>query len=420
MKQLVILFFLGSSSLFAQNDSLRLTLPEAEKVFLQKNLVLLAQKYNINLAEAAVEQARLWDNPNLQAELNAFNPTTNKFFPLKNVGGDINNATGGGYNFQIQQVVNLAKNRSKLVALNLSNVSLQKIAFDDLMRVLRYQLAQTFGNLATEQRQLQFLNLQRQQLETLLTAYRAQLKLGVVAEYEVTRLELEQRNSDTDIQVLLDQISQDQATMRVLLVNNTAYYLPQINPQVAVLPLIPQLTEQALINRTDLKVADQQIDVSKQNLTYQKSLATPRLTLGADFQRFGSTYPFYYGVQAGIDLPIKNRNQGNIQAAKVGIDQNTQFQNVVQLQVRQDVVRAYEQLQHAQNLRQNISDDYLRRVEEANQNAKDSYAKRIIDLVSFIDKIRAYKDAQMNLISLTNNIFQAQQQLNFVTNTPLF
>ena len=59
-------------------------------------------------------------------------------------------------------------------------------------------------------------------------------------------------------------------------------------------------------------------------------------------------------------------------------------------------------------------------MEEANQNAKDSYAKRIIDLVSFIDKIRAYKDAQMNLISLTNSIFQAQQQLNFVTNTPLF
>ncbi len=418
---LVTLSILPLGLLFAQTDTLRLTLRQAEAQFLQKNLVLLAQKYNINIAEAAVSQAKLWDNPNLQIEINAFNGGTKKIFPLTNPSKDANNPTGGNYTWQLQQVLNLAKNRSKLVALNQSNVELQGVIFQDLMRALRYELAQSFGNLSAEQQQLQLLNLQRQQLETLIIAYRAQLNLGVVSEYEVTRLELEQKNSDTDIQNLLDQISRDQATLRVLLVSSdTDYFLPQISPQVVPLPLLNSLIDQALQNRTDVKVAERQISYSKQNLVYQKALATPRLTLGVDYQRFGSAYPSYYGLQMGIDLPVKNRNQGNIQAAMISIEQSNQLQGVVQLQVKQDVISAFEQLQHAQNLRSNINEDYLRRIEEVNKNAQDSYSRRVIDLVSFIDKIRAYKDAKMNLIQLNNSLFQSQEQLKFVTNSALF
>ncbi len=425
MKFLLVLigsFLLLHQGMYAQKaDTLKLSLSDAEQIFLQKNFVLLAQKFNINLAEAAVAQARLWDNPNLLFEVNAYNPNGNRIFPLTNPGGDINNPTGGAVNLQIQQVFNLARNRSKLVALNQSNVELQSAAFQDLMRILRYQLAQTFGNLSSEQQQLQFLNLQRQQLENLLTGYRAELKLGVVAEYEVTRLELEQKNSDTDIKNLLDQISQDEATLRILLANQgITYYVPQAQIQEVILPSVQTLDEKALENRTDLKVTEKQIAYSKQNLVYQKSLATPRMTLGLDYQRIGSAYPFFYGLQVGIDLPVKNRNQGNIQAAKIGIEQSSQGQNVVRLQVSQDVNSAFEQLQHAQNLRQNFSDDYLRRIEEVNVNARKNYAARTIDLVSFIDKIRAYKDAKMNQIQLNNSLFQTQQQLNFVTNSKIF
>jgi len=421
-KSIFVLAFLFSiGQLTAQTDSVRLTLPDAEQVFLQRNFVLLAQKFNINLAEAAVQQAKLWDNPNALLELNAYNPNGNRFFPLTNPDGDINNPTGGAYNIQIQQVFNLARNRSKLVALNQSNVELQMAAFQDLMRILRYQLAQTFGNLSSEQQQLQFLNLQRQQLGSLLAGYRAQLKLGVVAEYEVTRLELEQRNSDTDIQTLLNQISQDEATLRILLANQgRTYYVPLTQIQQIILPSLQALNEKALDNRTDLKVTEKQIAYAKRNLVYQQALATPRLTLGFDYQHFGSAYPFFYGLQAGIDLPIKNRNQGNIKAAKIGIEQSSQGQNVVRLQVSQDVNSSYEQLQHAQDLRQSFSDDYLRRIEEVNVNARKNYAARTIDLVSFIDKVRAYKDAKLNQIQLSNSLFQSQQQLNFVTNSKIF
>src|SRR5258708_19671931 len=48
-----------------KKDTLRLTLPQAEKAFLDSNLLLLAQKYNIDAQKALIIQAKLWPNPNL-------------------------------------------------------------------------------------------------------------------------------------------------------------------------------------------------------------------------------------------------------------------------------------------------------------------------------------------------------------------
>ena len=423
MKQTLLLLGLNLISVLPSfgQDTLRLTLEQAQERFVQKNFALIAQKFNVNIAEAGVEQAKLWYNPNLFVETNLYNGYTHKFLPYGKQ-EDLINPTGGVINLQLQQVLSLTGSRSKLVKLAQSNVALQQAAFQDVMRNARYTLSQTFGNLVNEQSKLRMLNQERLSLESLLEAFRAQLKLGVIAPYEVTRLELEQKNFERDLANLTVQISQDQAIMRVLLAESgTVYIVPSATaPSTNPTPALTQLLDLAYANRPDLQAAQLQIQYNQNNLTYQRSLATPTLTVGADYQRVGSAFPHYVGVQALIDLPVKNRNQGNIQSAKVGIDQSKTTSDLTHLQVEQDVVSASQQYQQALIQQQKISQAYLQSIEEISKNATEDYAKRIIDLVSFIDKIRAYKDAQTNLIDLQNDLFQAQQLLNFVTNTKTF
>ncbi|HAK77506.1 MAG TPA: TolC family protein, partial [Runella sp.] len=69
----ITMMTLSARPIHAQSDSLRLSLSQAEQQFVQKNFVLLAQKYNVNVAEAAKEQAKLWYNPNLFVETNLYN-----------------------------------------------------------------------------------------------------------------------------------------------------------------------------------------------------------------------------------------------------------------------------------------------------------------------------------------------------------
>jgi len=234
MKQLILFLLLSlaaASPDYAQ-DTLRLTLEEAQQQFVQRNFTLIAQKYNVNLAEASVQQAKLWYNPNLFVETNLYNGYTHKILPYGKQ-TDLVNPTGGVFNIQLQQVLSLTSSRSKLVKMAESNVALQQLAFEDVMRNARYTLAQTYGNLIQQQAKLSTLNEERARLESLLTAFRAQLRLGVIAPYEVTRLELEQKNFEKELSDLRVQIAQDEAAMRVLLATGGSVYILTAESTVA-------------------------------------------------------------------------------------------------------------------------------------------------------------------------------------------
>ena len=57
---MVFVFALASAN---AQDTLRLTIPKAEELFLKNNLSLLAAQYNVSAADALIQQAKAWDNP---------------------------------------------------------------------------------------------------------------------------------------------------------------------------------------------------------------------------------------------------------------------------------------------------------------------------------------------------------------------
>jgi cobalt-zinc-cadmium efflux system outer membrane protein len=414
----------GAPTLATPTDTLRLTLDQAQARFMQANFQLLAQHFNIDVANAAIRQALLRDNPNLQMEVNAYNPNTGAFFPLQKQTDPVT-PTGGTFVAQIQQLIDISGRRSKLVQLSRTGVAVQQAAFEDLLRQARYQLVQSFYNVSAERRKLNFTEQERTQLGRLLAAYRERLRLGVVASYEVTRLELEQQSLERDRADLLNQLTQDQATLRVLLAApGTVFVAPEgvdfLPAAPATVPALADLEAQAFALRPDLRAATQQTTYTQQNLAVQRSLAVPKLMVGADYASQGNTYVHYFGLQTAIDLPVFNRNQGNIQAAKIGIQQSGFALNGVHLQVEQDVAGAYEQLQRAIVLRQSITPDYLARTANVSRDAVTDYNRRLIDLVSFIDKFRAYKEAQLGLIDISSRLLQTEQQVNFATNAKVF
>ncbi len=414
----------GAPALTTPTDTLRLTLDQAQARFMQANFQLLAQHFNIDVANAAIRQALLRDNPNLQMEVNAYNPNTGAFFPLQKQTDPVT-PTGGTFVAQIQQLIDISGRRSKLVQLSRTGVAVQQAAFEDLLRQARYQLVQAFYNVSAERRKLDFTEQERTQLGRLLAAYRERLRLGVVASYEVTRLELEQQSLERDRADLLNQLTQDQATLRVLLAApGTVFVAPEgvefLPAAPASVPALADLEAQAYALRPDLRAATKQATYTEQNLAVQRSLAVPKLMVGADYASQGNTYVHYFGLQTAIDLPVFNRNQGNIQAAKVGIQQSGYALNGVHLQVEQDVASAYEQLQRAITLRQSITPDYLARTASVSRDAVADYNRRLIDLVSFIDKFRAYKEAQLGLIDISSRLLQSEQQINFATNAKVF
>src|SRR5476651_1371348 len=104
---------------YAQTDTLRLNFQDAEKAFLQNNLQLLAQKYNIDASKAQIEQAKLWDNPVLSTDQNIHDSGSNKFFYH-------NAAAGLGQVYvQLSQVFLTAGKRGKQVQIAKDDAQVQ-------------------------------------------------------------------------------------------------------------------------------------------------------------------------------------------------------------------------------------------------------------------------------------------------------
>ena len=105
MRQITFtLFLIFSCSLWAQSNPLKLTMKEAEELFRTHNLLLVAEYYNVDMAQAQVVQAKLFDNPIITLEQNIYNRLNGKYFDL---------GKEGESGVQIEQAINLAGQRNK-------------------------------------------------------------------------------------------------------------------------------------------------------------------------------------------------------------------------------------------------------------------------------------------------------------------
>src|SRR5665647_1008258 len=127
----VMIFSVSSVTAQYSVDTLQVSFREAEKIFLQNNLSLLAAKFNIDANKALIQQAKLWDNPILTTDQNIYDKQ-NGFFKHDNANGT--------FYVQIMQLIKTAGKRNKAVQIALDNTTISQQQFDDLLRTLRYIL----------------------------------------------------------------------------------------------------------------------------------------------------------------------------------------------------------------------------------------------------------------------------------------
>ncbi|PRY36014.1 cobalt-zinc-cadmium efflux system outer membrane protein [Spirosoma oryzae] len=407
------------------SDTLRVTLPQLEQQFVERNFQLLAQRYQIDIADAAITQAGLRPNPNLWFQGNLYNPQTSKFLQYgpptqqDRASGQYNS---GAYAVQLQQVVLLAGKRSKLVALAESNRTLAQVAFRDLMRTLHYQLYSTYANLYYDIQAWQLFTEELARQQRLVESYRIALQTGGVAPYEVTRLEVAVRDLEANLANYNAQIADEQATLRILVRQpSNAFILPVDVPAATNgLPQLRTALDSALTNRPDIALSQEQINNAQRSLTLERARRTPDLTLGLYFEKYSNAYDNFTGFQAAMDLPIRNRNQGAIRSAETTLKSVTGGLDNQQTVVQSDVLNAYDKLNTYYQQYNTRPSGYLDRIQNISVEATKAYNARTIGLLDYLDKIRTYQQAQLNTINLRNNLFQSQQLFNYVTNTRFF
>lgn len=167
MKRLLIigLAFTVCDALYAEEDMPGLSLREAEKCFLEHNVQLTAQRYNVDRAQAQVVQARLFDNPVISLEQNVYNRLNGKYF---DVGKE------GEAAIEIEQEIPIARQRNKRIKLEEINREAAGYRFEEVLRTLRSELYRSFVDTYYQSRSIRVYDREITSVGKLLQAVREQ------------------------------------------------------------------------------------------------------------------------------------------------------------------------------------------------------------------------------------------------------
>jgi cobalt-zinc-cadmium efflux system outer membrane protein len=415
-KLLFICCALGLGQVALAQETLKLNITEAEKLFVANNYQLLLAKYEIEQAKADVITAKLFDNPEITHENLLYNHETKRFL-------ETSFATGQ-FNTQISQLFKLAGKRNKSIKLANTAVKLEEFEYFDLMRTLRYQLRSTFFKLHSLQQSAKIYSGQVKALEQLLQASNKQLSLGNIANKDVIRIKSLLYTLQADYHQISTEIEDLTAELKLLTQIKSSTTIETLAPESNNLKTseiaYAMLLDSAKANRVDLKSAQTAITYAQQNLKLQKANAIPDVQLSLVYDLKGSYPEKYTGIGISVPIPLFNRNQGEIKKAKIAVEAQQTTYNQVENVLSNEVFKAYQNIQRIESLManrdQDFNQDYQKLIDEVTKN----FAKRNISLLEFLDFYESYKENVLQFNQLQYERINAKEEINFVTGTTLF
>lgn len=407
---LFLLFLLLAGKMCVQQVAGTLTLKEAEQRFLERNLSLIAERYNIDMAQAQVLQAKLFENPVISLEQNVYNRLNGKYFDFGKEGEAV---------VEIEQVIHLAGQRNKQVRLEKINKEIAEYQFEEVMRTLRQELNEKFVEVYFLSKSIAIYEKEVNSLQVLLGGMKIQQEKGNISLMEISRLEsmlfsLKKEKNERESDLLT---TRGELNLLLNLPEDTQVQL-SLDEEVLQQLDLSQLSFadlKAIINeRPDQKIARSTVNASRANLKLQKSMAFPEFSVKGNYDRVGNFINDYFAIGVSLSVPIFNRNQGNIKAARFSIQQAGVQQEYAANRADMELFTAYTSLEKATQLYQSTNMDLERNFEKLITGVNENFTRKNISLLEFIDYYDSYKETCIQLYEIKKNVFLAMENLNTV------
>lgn len=398
-----------------------MTADEAVAYALLHNGELLAARKEVEAAQALVRQAGLKANPQLDLSIS------------QNVTGPDNNITVNG-----MLPLELGGRRSARIQVAEREVEVQAQAVADRERMLAASVRAKFGEALAVILKLGF---DEELISTSVQGYKlvvarviegrtAPLEQNMVL-VEVNRLRSMRETSEGNVQVAM-------LELRNLLGMNPEEPLRlrgDFNDLLSLLPPVASATERALSERPDLKLARAAEKLAEARIEQARSTGRLDASLIAGYQRMNFGFPvngitdagqlrpvqgvFHYAtVGISLDLPVRNKNQGAIEAAVAGVEAARLQREFAELTVRREVASAYARYTSAARAME-IFRVGVRDQAHANLDVvRQTYEFGAKTLLDYIGEQRRYIELENNYIDALLDTYKARVEIERATATP--
>jgi cobalt-zinc-cadmium efflux system outer membrane protein len=365
-----------------------LTLDQALKEAIDKNLNLMAERFNVSIADARILQAGLRPNPVL-----AYGQDYQNVF-----GTGITNDNNGGpseWNVRVDFPIERGKKREARVELAKAQKSVTELQLLNTIRQLILDVDSAFVDAQSARDSLALARENLKSLQDVVTVNDSRVKAGDLAEVELKRSRLAAMQFENSVKQA--ELKLRATTTRVLLLigrpPDPAGLEIAGNLRADRAPAAPQVREDAFQRRPDLLAITRDQARSQADLRLQVATGKVDLDFGAMYHhQYGYANANAMGFFLSGQLPVWNRNQGEIQRAKREETQIETRIRALRAQIENEVQTAYDQYLTSQSLVERIEKDMLAQAREVRSITEYSYRRGEASFVEFLDAQRAYND----------------------------
>jgi len=399
---------------FTEGRGQSYNLSQLESCFLENNYLLIAARYEIAQAEAEVLQERLWTNPIFTVdEANLWSNASSEVLPplIGNYGKKQQ------ISVELEQLIETAGKRGKRVAIKQLDQQQYVYAFEETMRELKKELRQGFYRLAN-------LKVGKKELSNVISLFeeltqqyanQSQKQNVSLADYQRIQAELVRLRRES---LLLDEGITEAISILQTITGIQGLSVEELDTEGCFVSRTARLPLDllSLVHQQNIGLKQQATAVKKaeSQFSLEKARSKPDLTMHLGYDRGGNIMRDFIGVGVSMELPVFNRNKGNIQAAKESIDKERAFQSALRLEMETAVKRYKAQLLAYENALQDWP------IQDWTQQAKliDNYRRHLqvqqISLMEFIDFVQSAREAKQAFLDLWENYNLTYEELQYL------
>jgi cobalt-zinc-cadmium efflux system outer membrane protein len=395
-------------------DTLRVSIRQADSLLLARNLALVVSRYEVDKAEARKIQEKLFINPELSTEWSAYNSNTDRVLDVGRNGQKI---------IQLQKVFRIAGQRKTSILLAEEEKRMSEIQYYELARSLKYQLHVSYYRYYFLHTAIINIRSRLALLKNLISIYEQQYAKGNISLQELTRLKSTYFDINNQVNSTQTEMVRLQQDLQLILADDRI-----IEPVVAgtegidiepPVETLPELIDRSLQNRPELREVKSFQTQSQLRYSLERKEAIPNLMAGGVYDQAGSYINNYTGIQVGFQIPLFNRNQGKIQEAKIGIAQSNVLLQTKQQEITREVVSAWQVFELLREQYKPSGTDFEAQLDLLSKGLVTNYSKNNISLLEFTDMFEAYNASIIQLNQLKADLNKSYEELNYVVGEDL-
>lgn len=379
----------GSTTAAVSEPTGPLTLRQALALALSRSPELAAFSYDIRIAEARILQARLLPNP--ESSLNS-----------ENIGGsgDVSGTGAAERTLQLGQLIELAGKRKKRVVEARLGRKLAEFDYEVKKREVFLDTHQAFVDVLAGQRAIavneQIVGL----TESVLPDIRRRMEAGKTSTIELTRSNV----AIATARIGLAQAKRDVEVARHRLAAQWGATKPRFSvalgnlddspPLASLDSLASLLSGNPRLARFDTERAHRQATLER-----EKAAAVPDVTILGGVRQFSETDSAAFLLGFSVPIPLFNRNQGNILAAREHIGKTEAERRFVQATISAELAEAYHTAVAAREQIQFFRDTVMPQSDEALEVTSEGYRAGRFSYLEFLDVQRSVVTARQQYVA---------------------